>query len=355
MAFPQINILFKSVATTAVKRGNKGIVFAILKDAINLRGVYEMITSADIPAGLSDYNKAQLGMIFQGGDTTPRKVIACVQDSTVVGIADSLVVAEAMKFDYLVVPGATEAEATAAATAVKSMRSDLTKRVKAVLPNTPSDSEAVINFATGNIMVGTTKYAAADFCSRIAGILAGTPLTGSVTFTVVPEVTDVPRMSQTSAGTLIDAGKLILFHDGEKVKIARGVNSFTAVTSEKGAQFRKIKIVDILDLVHDDIKRTAEDNYIGHVANSYANKCLLVNAINAYFAQLENEGLLEKGENKCYIDVAAQRLYLKGLGYNVDEMDDGEVKAKNTGDKVFLAATLRPIDAMEEINFNITL
>ena len=87
MAFPQINILFKSVATTAVKRGNKGIVFAILKDATNVKGVYEMITSADIPAGLSDYNKAQLGMIFQGGDTTPRKVIACVQDSTVVDIA----------------------------------------------------------------------------------------------------------------------------------------------------------------------------------------------------------------------------------------------------------------------------
>lgn len=355
MGFPQINIIFHSVATTAIKRGNKGIVFAILKDVAAVKGVYEMVTSADIPAGLSDYNKKQMGMVFQGGDTTPRKVIACVQDKTLTDISTSLAVAEAMKFDYLVVPGATEAEATAAATAVKNMRTNLAKRVKAVLPNTPSDSEAVINLATDNIVVGSTTYTAADFCSRITGILAGTPLTGSVTFTIVPEVTDVPRMSQANAGALVDAGKLILFHDGEKVKIARGVNSFLTVTSEKGAQFKKIKIVDILDLVHDDIKRTAEDSYIGHVANSYPNKCLLVNAINAYFTQLENDGLLEKGGNKCYIDITAQRLYLKAKGYDVDSMGDSEVKSQNTDDKVFLAATLKPIDAMEEIDFNITL
>jgi hypothetical protein len=355
MAFPQINIIFKSVAATAMKRGTKGIVFAILKDAVGVKGVYELTTATDIPVGLSAYNKAQLGLIFQGGVTAPRKVIACVQDSTLSDISTSLTVAEAMKFDYLVVPGASAADATAAATSVKGMRTNLAKKVKAVLPNTASDSEAVINFATDNIVVDGTTYAAKDYCARIAGILAGTPLTASVTFTVLPEVDDVPRMSQSNAGTLIDAGKLILFHDGEKIKIARGVNSLTTTSTDKGEQFKKIKIIDILDLIHDDIKRTAEDSYIGKVSNSYPNKCLLINAINAYFVQLENEGLLERGANKAYIDVDAQRTYLKSIGYDVDAMDDTEVKAANTRDKVFLAATVKPVDAMEEITFNVTL
>ena len=355
MAFPQINILFKTAASTAIKRGNKGIVFAILKDAVGVKGVYELVSANEIPTGLSAYNKAQLGMIFQGGETVPRKVIVCVQDSTLTDIAASLTVAEAMKFDYLVVPGATTEEATAAAAAIKGMRDNLAKKVKAVLPNTPSNSEGIINFATDGIVVNGTTYEAKDFCARIVGILAGTPLTGSVTFTVVPEVTDVPRMSQTNAGALIDAGKLILFHDGEKVKIARGVNSLTTVTADKGEQFKKIKIVDILDLVHDDIKRTAEDNFIGRVSNSYANKCLLVNAINAYFSALENDGLLERGSNKASIDIEAQRAYLKSIGQDVDAMDDDEIKAANTHDKVFLAATVKPIDAMEEITFNVTL
>jgi len=355
MAFPQINIIFKSVASSAIKRGNKGIVFAILKDDAAVDGVYELISSAEIPVGLSAYNKAQLGLIFQGGETAPKKVIACVQDDTLTDLSTSLATAEAMKFDYLVVPGATAPEATAAATAVKGMRDNLAKKVKAVLPNTASDSEAVINFVTDDIKVGADTYTTEDFCSRIAGILAGTPLTASVTFAVLAEVTDVPRMSQAAAGTLIDAGKLVLFHDGEKVKIARGVTSLTTVTAEKGDQFKKIKIVDILDLIHDDIRRTAEDNYIGRVSNSYANKCLLVNAVNAYFTQLENEGLLERGGNKAYIDVDAQRTYLKSIGYDTDDMDDAEVKAANTRDKVFLAATVKPIDAMEEITFNVTL
>ena len=106
MPYPKINIIFKSVASTFVKRGNKGIVFAILKDAVGVKGTYELTSAADIPAGLSSYNKKQLGFIFQGGTIAPRKVIACVQDSTLTDITASLKIAEAMKFDYLVVPGA---------------------------------------------------------------------------------------------------------------------------------------------------------------------------------------------------------------------------------------------------------
>ena len=355
MGFPKINIIFKSVASTAVKRGNKGIVLAILKDAINVASNYEILTTADIPAGLSAYNKAQLNLIFQGGQSAPRKVIAVVQDSAATDIAASLEYAEKVKFDYLCMPGATEAEALQIANSVKAMRSNMNKGVKAVLPNTAADSEAVINFATDNIVVDGTTYDAADYCARIAGLLAGTPLTESVTFTQLPEVDDVPRMSQDNATTLIDAGKFVLYHDGDKVKVARGVNSLVTTGTDKNEQFKKIKIVDILDAMRQDIRMTAEDNYIGKVANSYPNKCLLVNAINAYFRQLEAEGLLEAGSNKCAIDETATSNYLKGLGADVDTMDDAEIKAANTADKVFLAAVVKPVDAMEEIVFNVIL
>lgn len=355
MAFPKINIIFKSIASTMIKRGNKGIVYVILKDVVGVKGTYEMVSAADVPAGLSTYNKAQLAFIFQGGVNTPKKVIAFVQETAATDIVAALKYAEAVKFDYLCVPGASVAECTAAASAVKSMRDNLAKRVKAVLPHTVGDSEAVINFDTDGIVVDGTTYAAKDFCSRITGVLAGTPLTSSVTFTVLADVTDVPRMSQTDAGAAIDAGKLILFHDGEKVKIARGVNSLTTLSASKGDQFKKIKIVDILDLMHEDIRRTAEDTYIGHVSNSYENKCLLINAINAYFEELENEGILARKGNSCYMDIDAQRTYLKSLGINLDNKTEDEVKTADTRDKVFLAAVVKPVDSMEEIEFNVTL
>ena len=355
MGFPEINIIFKSVASNTVKRGDKGIVYAILRDLDAVKGVYEMTSAAEIPAGVTAANKAQLEMIFKGGVNAPKKVVADVQGPTPEGIAAPLTRAEAIRFDYLVVIGGTEAEYTAAASAVKSMRSNLGKRVKAILPHTPSDSEGIINFDTDDIECGAVTYTAAEFCGRIAGLLAGTPLSGSLTFTVLPEVTDVPRMSKAEAGTAVDAGKLILFHDGEKVKIARGVNSLITLGADKSEQFQKIKIVDIIDTVHTDITRTAEDNYIGRVANSYENKCLLVNAVNAYFAQLENDGLLERKANACHIDVDSQRAFLKSCGFNVDEMTDEDVKAANTRDKVFLAASIKPVDSMESIEFNILL
>lgn len=357
MAYPKINIIFKSVASTVVKRGDKGIVLAILKDAaVTAATAFELTSAADIVTGWSTYNKAQLQLIFKGGTTAPRKVIAYLLPADALGITAGLTYAETVRFDYLVVPGATSTDATAAASAIKSMRSNLNKKVKAVLPHTPSDSEGIINLDTDDIVADDgTIYDATDFCSRIAGLIAGTPLSASITFTTLGDVKDVPRMSQAAAGTAIDAGKLILFHDGEKVKVARGVNSLTTTSSDKGDQFKKIKIVDILDLMHDDIKRTAEDNYIGKVSNTYANKCLLINAINAYFEGLEVDGLLEPKANKCYIDLAAQKAYLKSLGYNVDDMKDAEIKAANTRDQVFLAATVKPVDSVEEILFTIIL
>ena len=91
------------------------------------------------------------------------------------------------------------------------------------------------------------------------------------------------------------------------------------------------------------------------MSNTYANKCLLINAINAYFEGLEVDGLLEPKANKCYIDLAAQKSYLKTLSHNVDEMKDAEIKVANTRDQVFLAATVKPVDSAEEINFAIIL
>ena len=87
------------------------------------------------------------------------------------------------------------------------------------------------------------------------------------------------------------AGKLFFFFDGEKVKLARGINSLVTTVQDKGTSFQKIKLVDLMDMMHDDIHTTAQDHYLGKYANSYANRCLLVTAIQGYLDQLAQEGL----------------------------------------------------------------
>ena len=224
-----------------------------------------------------------------------------------------------------------------------------------MLPNQAADSEAVVNFATGDILVGTTEFTTAEYCSRIAGLIAGTPMTISCTYAPLPEVSDVGRLTREAMDAAVDAGKFILFHDGEKVKVARGVNSLQTTTKDKGDAWKKIKMVEVMDMIQTDIRTTAQDSYIGKYANSYDNKCLLVTAIKGYLVGLEQSGILQAGSSSVGIDLARQEAYLQSVGTDTSKMSQQEIKEANTADKVFLEASIKILDAIEDINLNITI
>ena len=155
----------------------------------------------------------------------------------------------------------------------------------------------------------------------------------------------------------IDAGKLVLYYDGEKVKVGRGVNSLQTVSKGKGNPWKKIRVVESMDMIHDDLVLLAEDNYIGKYPNTYANKCLLISAINSYLAEMERNGIIE--DYTIDLDVDAIKEYIiKNKGVTRDEaeaMSEAEIKKQYTDEKVFLAASATLVDVMEDINLNITV
>lgn len=357
MGLPNINIIFKSLAVSAIARGNRGVVALILRDVmpVPLANPIVMESITNIPSALTTENIEQINLAFIGGVNVPTKVIAYIipVDATDYAVAETYL--ETIKWDYLAIPSILVAETTAVATWIKSLRDNMDLKVKAVLPDTIGDHEGIINFATDEIIVGTVTYTAAQYCSRIAGILAGNPLTMSATYQVLPEVTDVPHLTKDAFDALIDAGKLVLINDGEKIKIARAVNSLTTLTNGKSADFQKIKIVDIMDLIFNDISKTYADYYVGKISNSYDNKCILIIAINAYLVGLENSNLLDKGMNSVSIDELAQTTYLNGIGTVTTTFTELELKSANTGSLVFLGGTARPLDAMEDLALNLTL
>lgn len=355
MGLPNIMINFKTMGISAIKRGNRGIVAVIIKDN-GKTGAFNMESINDIPTTLSADNKAYIQRAFIGGTSVPKKVIVFSLAVDATDYTEALNYFATERFDYLVCPPDTTNElANLVATWIKSQRESFDKKVKAVLPSVTADHEGVVNFDTNNIKVGELTYTNAQYCSRIAGILAGTPLTMAATFTILNEVTDVPRLTKTQADEAINAGKLVLYHDGEKVKIARAVNSLVTVTPEKGEAFKKIKIVDIIDMIHNDIKTTVNDNYVGKVSNSYDNKCLILAAIKGYYEQLEMNGIIDKDKSNIEIDTVAQEAYLKGQGIDTSILNEYQLKSANTADKVFLASTVKPLDAVEEIKLNVII
>lgn len=62
------------------------------------------------------------------------------------------------------------------------MRTNKDKMIKAVLPDCTADAEGVINFVNKTIRTKSKTYTTAQYCSRIAGIIAGTPMTISCTY-----------------------------------------------------------------------------------------------------------------------------------------------------------------------------
>lgn len=349
MGLPQVNIVFKELASSAIQRGERGIVALLLKDSAGL-GTYEIENVTDIPDTLSADNKKQIELALIGGVNAPLKVIVRVGDSvTETTWTEALNWAETVKFDYLVIPDIQTADLATVTSWVGSQREN-GKMIKAILPNHSADKEYIINFTTDSIKVGEVTYTSAQYCGRIAGLIAGTPLNISTTYQVLPEVDSVESYTKSQLNTAIANGEFVIFHDGEKVKVGRGINSLVTTTVDKGESFKKIKIVDILDLYFQDITRTISDKYIGKYPNSYDNKALLLTAIQAYHKQLEVDQILDAGFNSAGIDIEAQKNYLMGKGVDVSKMSEQEIKVANTDDQVFIKSNIKPLDAMEDIS-----
>ena len=354
MGMPSVSISFTEKAITAVKRGERGIVALILKDE-NIPETNPIIclSSEDVPNTLSENNQEQIKLAMMGYINAPKKVIAYVLGADAEDYTEALNALKTVKFDYLAAPTVSTDNATNDIVSyVKAQRAE-DKLIKAVLPNVSGDHEGVINFATATVYANDKEYTTEQYCSRIAGIIAGTPINISCTYAPLMELTDCSRLTKEEMDTAVDAGKLIVWFDGEKVKTARGVNSLTTTTQDKGDSFKKIKIVEAMDMIATDIRTTAEDNYLGKYANSYDNKCLLISAIGNYFDQLKLDGVISA--YTIGIDIEANRSYLKGKGTDVESMSDDEIKVADTGSFVFLKATVKILDAIEDIVLPITL
>ncbi len=125
---------------------------------------------------------------------------------------------EAISFNVMAIPGIATGDVTTIMVWVKSMRDTKDRKIIAVLPNCEADHAGIVNFATENIVVGETTYSASEYTGRIGGLIAGLSLRVSPTFRKLVEVDDIPKMTKAEADAAVDAGKLILYHDGEKVK-----------------------------------------------------------------------------------------------------------------------------------------
>ena len=331
-----------------ITRSERGVVAVILRDNSNTASTQIYTSEKDITK--SHYTTTNLGLLSLIFTGTPSKVIVeRVQNDG--SLSDALERLKGKQWSYLTVPGITDDEVSEVVDYITKQRITYHKSFKAVLPNAAADNEGIINFATNNIKVGTKTYTTAEYCARIAGILAGLPLNRSATYYPLPETESITESE--TPDTDVDNGKMILINDGTKIKIARGVNSLTSTSDGKGDDFKKIKIIEAVDMIRDDIKKTFEDEFVGRMENSYDNKIIFIAAVNKYFSDLAGQGVLYDGfDNKAEIDIESTRTWLAGQK-DITDWDDEKIKTANTGSNVFVKANIQVQDAMEDLYFKI--
>ena len=377
LKMPNVFVSFQEKGITAIQRSQRGIiamVFPVSNPSDNMTNIY---TVDDIPASWPKYKKEQVGLALRGYQTVPRKVIVmeCQDEvtSTVstgsegqteeqthdADFTKALKRLEKTYFNWLVIPGIKEKYTDTIATWIKGMRTTKDTKVCAVLPHCSADCEEIVNFTNTIIKTKAKTFTTEDYCARVAGIICGTPAIVSCTYAPLSEVTEVEQYTAEEMDAKIGKGEFFFFDDGEKIKVARGINSFVTTMQGKGDDFKKIKLVDLMDMIHYDIKKTSHDSYIGKYANSYDNRCLLITAINGYLHTLETEGLLERGQNKCYIDETAVKNWREANGKNTreerEDMTPAQIRALNIHDNAFLAVDLSMLDALENISVKCTV
>ena len=187
MGLPEVNIVFRSLAISAIERSERGIVALVVNDDTATKTSYAFKKFAEVmPEDFKEDVYDYIRLAFLGN---PNKVIVEVVNETRT-INETLKDLQFKKFNYLAVPGISSEETELVSSWIIDCREE-GKMYKAVLPNTEADNEGVINFATTGIKVGEKTYTTEVYCARIAGILAGLPLTRSATYFVLNEVDEI--------------------------------------------------------------------------------------------------------------------------------------------------------------------
>ena len=345
MGLPEIFISFETAAVTAINRSAKGALAVVMKDSMGTESaVYRSLS--EVPReSFTAKNYRLLKMAFLAAPSSVAVVRVGENEADVWQTLNHL------HFDWLAAPGL---ETDAVVAYIKAQRA-AGRGVKAVVADaTAPDCEGIVNLCVTNLMLKDGVSSGVNYAVRIAALLAAMPMNRSATYAELSDVVSCGTVEDPDAA--VDAGKLIIVAGADGTcRLGRAVNSLTTLTAEKGAAFQKIKIVEGVDLIRNDIAATFEKGYIGKVLNDYDNKLLLVTAINSYLRSLEGDVLDKTADNSCGVSLSAQREYLESRGIDTTDMSDAEILRANTGSQVFLEAGLTFCDAMEDLSLLISM
>ena len=349
---PEISVIFKTLATTAIQRSALGILCIILKDETQTEKVVTIKTIDDLDE--KKWEAKSIKLIKLAMQTySPNKIIVRVQGSSE-QMADCLKDIKNRKINWLACPTASQEEDTTVVTWVKQVfgTTTISKTVKYVSSFADkSDHVAIVELANkGTYKSKIGDFTAQEYTVAVAGMLCGLPLNRSADNLIMQDLIQVDEVEAA-------LGKFSLYNDDGAVRVNMAVNSKTTFDSTWKADTRFIKIVEGMCIVCDDIRDTFKNYWQGIYINDYDNKMNFCSNVNkVYFKELQPNVLNADYDNKIEIDLEAQKkaIVLDGR-YDPNDMSELEILKFGTGADVYLSGDVMFANTMVNLSLEITM
>lgn len=256
---------------------------------------------------------------------------------TAQAVSTALAALQTVDFNVLVYPyeGDTyEPNQQAIVTWIKAMRKDEGLKVQAVLADCSADDEGIINVVQGVELSDGKILTAAQCTAWVGGVTAGANVNQSNTGARYTGAIDVaPRFTKSEMEAAITAGKYIFKVDAaQNVTAVYDINSLTTITVEKGAPFKKNRVIRTIDGINNDIVEIFESNYIGNVNNNADGRSLLRATLVEYFNELQRLSAIQNFT-----------------------AEDVTVSAGTNSDSVVIDCYIQPVDSIEKMYITINL
>lgn len=360
VGLPNIDIVFKQKAVTAVLRSERGILAVLVQDDKQTEGVTRFTYKRGTDVSDKDYSTDNYKAIKRAFDVAVNKVHVFRYASTV-ELKDVFKEVEKVRINYICTN--VKANQQELANYVRQYNNDNQgHKIVGVVSNIETaDSKYIINLkGTGGTLKDDTAVTAEDYVIRIASTLANLPMNRSLTYYVFSDLKawdDSYIDSENPIGVWITKGFLTLINDDDEVKCGRAVNSLVTFTSTDTEDMSHIIVVESMNLILEDIYTTFKDYYVGKYKNTLSNQRLFISSVNSYFRTLQGEEILDDAyDNHAEIDIEAQRNAWTSIGKTeAEDWADLKVQQMSFRTNVYLAGDVKITNCMEDLSFQIAL
>ena len=349
ITLPVIDIKFKQLANTLVKRSERAIACLIINDEKQTEKLIKYKSLKELDKDKAKYNAKNLKAITDCMEYGVKEMyIVNAED-----IEKSLdLIEENIKTAWI-------------ATIVDDTTADLVNFVKeheekgktykaVVYKGENLDSKHIVNLINEYIYVKDEKLAGNEYIPSLLGIIATSNVERGVTYRTCNKLSRVDEPSDIDAE--LKKGNLVLINDENVVKIGLGINTLTTFNESNSEDMRYIDIVEAMDLMKDDITNLFKSDYVGKVKNKLDNQILFISAINTYFNSLAKQDILDpEYKNYADINIEAQRQAWVGVKPEAESWSDAEIKIKTFKRNVYLKADIKILGAMENLVFDIAI